>query len=166
MLNEENVWLVIVEQVPLPGQGRLGNNHQHWGFLIPHHYEAQYAGIKEKEQEQGLRGRLVGWSIDQWLLPSTLLSLSRKNCDLASFGQVLYDLSLIICIMNTCFTELSRVAVLFPVVVPVPPAVCTKAKYIHLDIKQRTDEIIQYTLQILGFRNNSMYLMSNKCISR
>lgn len=90
--------------------------------------------MKERAQELGL-----------WRGPSLhacdRLSLPRKDSDLASFGQALYYLGLVICVMYTCFSELSRVAVLLPIVVPIPPAVCPEAEYIHLE-QNRTGQII------------------------
>lgn len=66
-----------------------------------------------------------------------------KDGDLASFGQAFYDLGFVIRVMDSCFTELSRITVLFPVVVPVTPVVCAKAEYIHLDQNRNTGQIIQ-----------------------
>lgn len=108
--------------------------------------------IKEREQEQGLDGWVISGSFPSYLLYR--LSLPRKDGDLASFGQALYDLGFVICVMDTCFTELSRVAVLLPVVVPVPPAVCPKPEYIHLD--QNRKQVKSNRLQMFCSSNKSI----------
>ncbi|TNN71123.1 Alanine--tRNA ligase, cytoplasmic [Liparis tanakae] len=59
-------------------------------------------------------------------------SFSREYSDLASLGQVLDDLGFVVGVVDAGLPELSGVAVLFPVVVPIPPAVCPETKHIHL----------------------------------
>lgn len=61
-----------------------------------------------------------------WLFP-------REYSDFAGLGQPLNDLGFIVSIMDASLPELSGVAVLFPVVVPVSPAVCPETKHIHLE---------------------------------
>lgn len=61
-----------------------------------------------------------------WLFP-------REYSDFASLGQPLDDLGFIVGVMDTGLPELSGVAVLLPVVVPVSPAVRSKTKDIHLE---------------------------------
>lgn len=56
----------------------------------------------------------------------------RKYSDFASLGQLLDDLGLIVRVMDAGLPELSGIAVLLPVVVPVSPTVCPKTKDIHL----------------------------------
>ena len=66
------------------------------------------------------------------LSPGGELSLPREHGDLAGLNQVLDDLGLIVGVMDPRLPELSRVAVLLPIVVPVSPAVSAKPKHIHL----------------------------------
>lgn len=61
-----------------------------------------------------------------------LSSFSGKDGDLAGFGQRVNDLGLVVGIVDPRLAELSRIAVLFPVVVPVSSAIGAEAKYIHL----------------------------------
>lgn len=60
-----------------------------------------------------------------WLFP-------REYGDFAGLGEPLNDLSFEVGIVDPGFPELSGVAVLLPVVVPVSPAVRPKTKHIHL----------------------------------
>lgn len=59
-------------------------------------------------------------------------SFPREYCDFSGLGQLLNDLSFIICIVDAGLPELPRVAVLLPVVVPVSSAVRPEAKHVHL----------------------------------
>ena len=61
-----------------------------------------------------------------WLFP-------REYSDFASLGQPLNDLGFIVSIMDAGLPELSGVAVLLPVVVPVSPTVRPKTEDVHLD---------------------------------
>lgn len=79
-----------------------------------------------------LVGRFASVHLHSFTLPSLGTSLPRKDGDLASLGQRVNDLSLIVSIMDPRLTELSGITVLLPVVMPISSAVCAKAEYIHL----------------------------------
>lgn len=61
-----------------------------------------------------------------WLLP-------REDGDLSSLGQLLDHLGLVVRVVDAGLPELSGVAVLLPVVVPVPTAVGPEAKDVDLE---------------------------------
>lgn len=60
-----------------------------------------------------------------WLFPG-------EYSDFAGLSQSLDDLGFIVGIMDAGLPELAGVAVLLPVVVPVPAAVSPKTKHVHL----------------------------------
>lgn len=60
------------------------------------------------------------------------LLFPREYSDFASLGQPFNDLGFIVCIMDASLSELSRIAILLPVVMPVSPAVRPKTEHIHL----------------------------------
>ena len=61
--------------------------------------------------------------------------LSTEYSDFARLGQTLDDLGFVVCIVDASYAELTRVAVLLPVVVPVTPTVCPETKHIHLQMQ-------------------------------
>lgn len=72
-----------------------------------------------------------------WLFP-------RKYSDFASLGQKLDNVGFIVCVVDTGLPELSWVAVLLPVVVPVSTAVCSKTKHIYLEENRRECGKVQH----------------------
>lgn len=64
--------------------------------------------------------------------PETQPSVSSVNLDLAGFGQHVDDVCLEVSVVHPRLPELPGVAVVLPVVVPVPPAVSTEPKDVHL----------------------------------
>lgn len=61
----------------------------------------------------------------------------REYSDFASLGQPLDDLGFVVSVVDAGLPELSGVAVLLPVVVPVSPAVRPETKHINLEESQR-----------------------------
>lgn len=61
-----------------------------------------------------------------WLFP-------REYCDLSGLGQPLDDLGFVVCVVNAGLPELSGVAVLLPVVVPVSSTVCAETEDVDLE---------------------------------
>lgn len=72
------------------------------------------------------RHRRVGSSRSRWLFP-------REHGDFAGLGQPPHDLGFVVGIVDPGLPEFSGVAVLLPVVVPVPTAVRPKAKDVDLE---------------------------------
>lgn len=65
--------------------------------------------------------------------PRRLRLLPGEDGDLAGLGQPLDDLGLVVGVVHAGLPELARVAVLLPVVVPVPAAVGAEAKDVDLE---------------------------------
>lgn len=89
--------------------------------------------------EQLLTILCLYWKPNIFVLISPLFAGEHR--DFARFGQSLNNLSLIVSIMHAGLPELSGIAVLFPVVVPVATAVCSKTKHIHLKKKKESQKV-------------------------
>lgn len=66
---------------------------------------------------------------DSW---QGLQRLATIHLDFSLPGKCVNKLCLKVCIMHSSFTEFASIAVVFPIVMPVSPTVCTEAKNIHL----------------------------------
>lgn len=71
---------------------------------------------------------------DSW---QGLQRLATIHLDFSLPGKRVNKLCLKVCIVHSSFTEFASIAVVFPVVMPVSPTVCTKAKNIHLREKTK-----------------------------
>ena len=76
-----------------------------------------------------------------WLFP-------REDGDFASLGQLLNDLRFKVSIVDAGLPELSGVAVLLPVMVPVSSAVRPKSK--HIDLEESKFEVTNVSVEILS----------------
>lgn len=108
----------------LKGVGSL-----HGDGLISTGHRGRWRPLNDERRRDGEdrnQHRRVRSSRGRWLLP-------REHGDLAGLGQPLDDLGFVVRVVDAGLPEFSRVAVLLPVVVPVPTAVRPKAEDIDLE---------------------------------